>query len=232
MWKGGKKSGQGCISSINGQKFEGHFADDCPITGELTELDGNVYRVAYDGLLKFSTGALPHSKDLIRSAPCHTNGDGEQGDADGGELDAPKPATLPPLPAGSAGKEDPASSPEWDPFEAVAASVPPPAAVAPAHMRSGRDGAAEEWDPFANSPSTAPPKCAAKWVPVAMESAVELTLPYDLHKPRNHATISAPRFSPEKVASWPDRASTNEALALEQVERQICHELVPHKQRQ
>jgi hypothetical protein len=169
---------------MNGQKFEGHFSDDCPITGELTELDGNVYRVVYDGLLKFTTGALPHSKDLIRSAPCHTKGDGEQGDADGAELDAPKPAALPPLLAGSTSKEEPASAPEWDPFATVAASVPPPAAVAPAHMRSGRDGAVEDWDPFANTSSS--PKCAAQWVPVAMESAVELTLSYDLHKPRNH----------------------------------------------
>jgi hypothetical protein len=184
MWKGGKKSGQGCISWMNGQKFEGHFSDDCPITGELTELDGNVYRVVYDGFLKFTTGALPHSKDLIRSAPCHTKGDGEQGDADGAELDAPKPAALPPLLAGSTSKEEPASAPEWDPFATVAASVPPPAAVAPAHMRSGRDGAVEDWDPFANTSSS--PKCAAQWVPVAMESAVELTLSYDLHKPRNH----------------------------------------------
>jgi len=67
MWKNGLKTGQGTISWSNGRKFEGRFADDCPIIGELTEVDGKVYSVTYDGTQKFSNGAQPESQELIRT---------------------------------------------------------------------------------------------------------------------------------------------------------------------
>ena len=58
-------TGQGTISWNTGRSFQGRFAEDCPITGELTELDGNVYSVAYAGNLKFHEGAKPVSQELI-----------------------------------------------------------------------------------------------------------------------------------------------------------------------
>jgi len=67
MWKNGLKTGQGTISWSNGRKFEGRFAHDCPIIGELTEADGKVYSVTYDGTQKFSKGAQPKSQELIRT---------------------------------------------------------------------------------------------------------------------------------------------------------------------
>ena len=68
-WKNGLKNGQGTISWSNGCKFEGRFADDFPIIGELTEADGKVYSVTYDGTQKFSNGAQPESQKLIRTDP-------------------------------------------------------------------------------------------------------------------------------------------------------------------
>ena len=67
MWKNSLKSGQGTISWSTGRKFEGRFADDCPIIGKLTEADGKVYSVTYDGTQKFSNGAQPESQKLIRT---------------------------------------------------------------------------------------------------------------------------------------------------------------------
>jgi len=67
MWKNSLKSGQGTISWSTGRKFEGRFADDCPIIGKLTETDGKVYSVTYDGTQKFGNGAKPKSQKLIRT---------------------------------------------------------------------------------------------------------------------------------------------------------------------
>ena len=67
MWRGGVKSGQGTITWATGRKFTGRFAEDCPVLGELTEDDGKVYRVTYAGGVKFSQGAQPQTRELIRT---------------------------------------------------------------------------------------------------------------------------------------------------------------------
>ena len=67
MWRGGVKSGQGTITWATGRKFAGQFSEDCPILGELTEDDGKVYRVTYGGGVKFSQGAQPQTRELIRT---------------------------------------------------------------------------------------------------------------------------------------------------------------------
>jgi hypothetical protein len=74
-WKGGLKDGHGEITWANGRKFVGRFAGDCPIIGELTEADGNVYRVTYDGNIKFSRGAQPETQELIGKAEGLVHGD-------------------------------------------------------------------------------------------------------------------------------------------------------------
>ena len=68
QWRDGLKTGSGTITWADGRKFEGTFSLDCPVSGELTELDGSVHSVVYDGKTTFGRGAEPVSKVMIVSA--------------------------------------------------------------------------------------------------------------------------------------------------------------------
>ena len=67
MWREGVRSGRGTITWATGRKFSGQFSEDCPILGELSEDDGKVYRVTYGGGVRFSQGAQPLTRELIRT---------------------------------------------------------------------------------------------------------------------------------------------------------------------
>jgi hypothetical protein len=68
QWRDGLKTGTGSIAWADGRQFEGTFSQDCPVSGELTEKDGSVHTVVYDGKTTFGRGAEPLSKMLILSA--------------------------------------------------------------------------------------------------------------------------------------------------------------------
>ena len=64
QWRDGMKTGNGTITWADGRRFEGTFSQDCPVSGELTELGGAVYTVVYDGRTTFGRGAEPLSVDV------------------------------------------------------------------------------------------------------------------------------------------------------------------------
>ena len=156
MWKNGLKSGQGTISWSTGRKFKGRFADDCPIIGELTEIDGKVYSVTYDGTQKFSNGAKPESQKLIRTnspRPSEMEAAAAQVSSPGtstpttGREDISAPArtasALPTHPtssapaAGAAGAAAAGGAATWAASEAKAEG-------------GAKASKADEWDPFAD----------------------------------------------------------------------------------
>ena len=142
-------TGQGTISWNTGRSFQGHFAEDCPITGELTELDGNVYSVTYAGNLKFHQGAQPVSQELIRTQPPGCGGvtaaaEGMQDAATASDRTTPAPATSSVPAAGAAataaGGEATAigAGPsvsqwdDWEPFDEIVPVASPAAGAATA----------------------------------------------------------------------------------------------------
>ena len=124
-------TGQGTISWNTGRSFQGFFAEDCPIAGELTELDGNVYRVTYAGNLKFQQGAKPVSQELIRTqSGVAAAAEGRQDAANAFfQLRAPTTATLSVPAAGAAamaagGETTATGAGQWDDWEPFAEIVP------------------------------------------------------------------------------------------------------------
>jgi hypothetical protein len=48
-FKLGKMDGRGYFSLADGRVFEGRFREDRPVYGQMTELDGTVFRATFDG---------------------------------------------------------------------------------------------------------------------------------------------------------------------------------------
>ena len=48
-WKAGKMEGRGVYTLADGRAFEGLFRGDFPVVGPMVELDGAVFRAAFDG---------------------------------------------------------------------------------------------------------------------------------------------------------------------------------------
>jgi len=216
-WKAGLKSGQGTISWSSGKKFAGRFSDDCPILGELTERDGKVYRVTYDGNRKFSRGAEPETQELIRTA----SGDKVGREWDDGVGDG----VLAPSLQAAAAKMRAASTADFSPpvvksRDAAASfggqesekvddvrAVPPD----PPHTEKK-----DEWDPFAeisasvasaSVPAVPPPP--QDWDPFGEKPAHGQPLardPFDTHPldtppPQQAATVGASPGRPQFIES-------------------------------
>ena len=47
--KASKMEGRGMVTLADGRAFEGLFRDNCPVEGQMVELDGAVFRAAFDG---------------------------------------------------------------------------------------------------------------------------------------------------------------------------------------
>ena len=192
-WKAGLKSGQGTISWSSGRKFEGRFSDDCPILGELTECDGKVYRVTYDGNRKFSRGAEPETQELLRTASGTAVGEVNEGVGGG---------VLAPSLEAAAAKMRAASTPDSSPpvvkrhtgndsvGEANTGNRERGVPTEPRDAQPTADAAVKgEWDPFAeissaiapaSVPATAPaPQPAQGWDPFGEKPPLSTTTTVD-----------------------------------------------------